>query len=244
MIDDVHHDGEDAPSATEKRSGELRTDEGQDTMGGIEVFGAAPLVDDEDQERADSVPSDDPSDGTSDEPQAPESPVRASDTVAETLSLLDHRLASIEEQLDGLSRMTGHLPPKLRGLGSKLDELATPLADAGTRSLMVDLFMLDDLSRAALQRDDDPDAPNRALGAVVKMLENLFEQRDVTTIPTDIPFDPTLHQALERLPVDDPAHDGQILEVYRRGYRSGSRVLRFAEVGVAHYEPDSVADDD
>ncbi|MFT7463428.1 MAG: molecular chaperone GrpE [Pseudohongiellaceae bacterium] len=278
MTDDVHYDGDDSTAATENRSGEPPTPTGTDGVGGIEVFGAAPLATEDDEqlahenghdesgesgegrqeeaaELADELVSD-PSAlkespttspaAAANEPSAPSSEVQQGnpqdapqeDALAGTLTLLDGRLAAIEGQLDSLSRMTGHLPPKLRGLGTKLEELAAPLADASTRSLMVDLFMLDDLSRAALHREGDSEAAGRALSAVVKMLENLFEQRDVTTIPTDIPFDPKLHQAVERLPVDDPAHQGHILEVYRRGYRSGNRVLRFAEVGVAHYEAD------
>jgi len=299
MIDDVPFDGEDSTAATENRSGDPPTDQGQDGVGGIEVFGAAPLVDDENPEEkrassdliavaeqaeedeapapASPEPSGEPEASAPSEPAAstpsepltptpnapqtsgqsePAAPNPAaphqpgprhedapSHTVSGTLALLDGRLASIEDQLDSLSRMTGHLPPKLRTLGTKVEELAAPLADASTRSLMVDLFMVDDLSRAALARGDDPEAATRALGAVVKMLENLFEQRDVTTIPTDGLFDPKLHQAVDRLPVDDPAHEGQILEVYRQGFRSGSRVLRFAEVGVAHYQPEPVDPD-
>ena len=282
MIDDVHFDGEDSTAATENRSGEPPTDQGQDGVGGIEVFGAAPLVDEVDEEAPEDVgissdlsaeaaeaklapasaeapsepeasPSSEAQASTPSEPSAalpaeasqpaPDDEPPAPDTVNGTLSLLDKRLAAIEEQLDGLSRMTGHLPPKLRTLGTKVEELAAPLSDASTRSLMVDLFMVDDLSRAALARDDDPEAAPRALGAVVKMLENLFEQRDVTAIPTDILFDPKLHQAVDRLPVDDPAHEGQILEVYRQGFQSGNRVLRFAEVGVAHYQPDPIDPD-
>lgn len=283
MIDDVHFDGEDSTAATENRSGDPPTDQGQDGVGGIEVFGAAPLVDDENPAEEEGASSDlnaeaenaeeapapasaetqsEPRASAPSEPHAsaPSEPAAASpaeahrpaprhedaapNTVSGTLALLDGRLASIEDQLDSLSRMTGHLPPKLRTLGTKVEELAAPLADASTRSLMVDLFMVDDLSRAALARGDDPEAATRALGAVVKMLENLFEQRDVTLIPTDGLFDPKLHQAVDRLPVDDPAHEGQVLEVYRQGYRSGNRVLRFAEVGVAHYQPEPADPDE
>jgi molecular chaperone GrpE len=223
MTDENHLDGEDSSAAIEHCT-ELPPEQGHDVLGGIEVFGAAPLVE------ADATAS---------------SPPEAAELPADGLAPLEQRLASIEEQLGELSRMTSHLPPKLRGLGSKLDDLAAPLSDASTRALMVDLFMLDDLSRAALEQVDDPDAPQRTLGAVVKTLDNLFVRHDVTAIPTDIPFDPTLHHAVERLPVDDPAHEGMIIEVYRRGFRSGERVLRFAEVGVAYHEaaPEQVDDD-
>jgi len=46
------------------------------------------------------------------------------------------------------------------------------------------------------------------------------------------PFDPRLHEALEVVPVDDPARDEVVVEEVRPGYRIGERVLRPARVRV------------
>ena len=45
-------------------------------------------------------------------------------------------------------------------------------------------------------------------------------------------FDPTRHDAVELVAVDDPALDGQVIREIRRGYQQGERVLRPARVAV------------
>jgi molecular chaperone GrpE len=46
------------------------------------------------------------------------------------------------------------------------------------------------------------------------------------------PFDPSQHEAIALLPVDDPERDGRVVAVVRNGYRFGDRVLRPASVQV------------
>jgi molecular chaperone GrpE len=46
------------------------------------------------------------------------------------------------------------------------------------------------------------------------------------------PFDPRLHEALDVVPVVDPAQDEVVVEEVRAGYRVGERVLRPARVRV------------
>jgi molecular chaperone GrpE len=45
-------------------------------------------------------------------------------------------------------------------------------------------------------------------------------------------FDPSLHQVVEVLSVEDERFDGMVLQEYLAGYRSGDRVLRYAQVVV------------
>ena len=45
-------------------------------------------------------------------------------------------------------------------------------------------------------------------------------------------FDPRLHDAIDLVPVDDPAQDELVVEELRAGYRVGDRVLRPARVRV------------
>ncbi|MCB9139547.1 MAG: nucleotide exchange factor GrpE [Caldilineaceae bacterium] len=57
------------------------------------------------------------------------------------------------------------------------------------------------------------------------------------------PFDPRLHVALGA--VDDESRpDNTVVEVVRKGYRQGERVLRYAEVIVGHNSPPSSAEGD
>ena len=64
-------------------------------------------------------------------------------------------------------------------------------------------------------------------------LDDLLRRLDVREIPClGKPFDPTLMQAAEVVQTA-AAPPGTVLEVFRPGYTSNSRVLRFAEVKVA-----------
>lgn len=68
-------------------------------------------------------------------------------------------------------------------------------------------------------------------------LDDLLRRLDVQEIPClGKPFDPTLMQAAEVLQTVT-ASPGTVLEVFRPGYTSNGRVLRFAEVQVAADAP-------
>jgi molecular chaperone GrpE len=68
-------------------------------------------------------------------------------------------------------------------------------------------------------------------------LDDLLRRLDVQEIPClGKPFDPTLMQAAEVLQTVT-ASPGTVLEVFRPGYTSNGRVLRFAEVKVAADAP-------
>lgn len=51
------------------------------------------------------------------------------------------------------------------------------------------------------------------------------------------PFDPTWHEAVAQVEVDDPGSEGQVVEVLRPGYRFKGRLLRPASVAVAQGAP-------
>jgi molecular chaperone GrpE len=68
-------------------------------------------------------------------------------------------------------------------------------------------------------------------------LDDLLRRLDVHEIPClGQPFDPTLMQAAEAVQTS-VAPPGTVLEVFRPGYMSNGRVLRFAEVKVVAHTP-------
>ena len=50
------------------------------------------------------------------------------------------------------------------------------------------------------------------------------------------PFDPNSAQAVGRIEVADPGHDGTVVEEIRTGYSMNGRLLRPAQVRVGHHE--------
>lgn len=56
-------------------------------------------------------------------------------------------------------------------------------------------------------------------------------------------FDPSVHEALTMMPVDDEALDGAVVQVFDQGYRVGTRVIRPARVIIGSYtRPEDAAE--
>jgi molecular chaperone GrpE (heat shock protein) len=167
------------------------------------------------------------------------------------LSLNEDRLGRLEITLQSLNKQTNFLPPKLRGLGKKVDELTTSVGEARTRGLLVDIVGMGDLVEGALRSmtvvaNESPAQAEtrRYFEAMATRVEQILESHDIQEIPTDSEFDPTVHNAIEIQAVDDPDMDGQIVDVLRRGFRSEHSVLRYAEVTVGKYQHPDVEETD
>jgi len=97
------------------------------------------------------------------------------------------------------------------------------------------LEVMDDLELALKNRPQEGEGASWADGVelVYRKFSSILETEGVTPIKTDGQyFDPTLHEAITN--EDNPDFEsGQIIEVLKRGYFIGDRVLRPATVRVA-----------
>jgi len=96
------------------------------------------------------------------------------------------------------------------------------------------LLVLDYLELALASPTTSDDAKNLAMGVDMthKKLLDALGASEVAPIPTDGPFDPALHEAVETR-ADGDAQPGTLLETVRRGYTWREVVLRPARVVVA-----------
>jgi molecular chaperone GrpE len=88
------------------------------------------------------------------------------------------------------------------------------------------LNILDDLERA-LSADVDEEQLRRGLSQVHTNLRSLLKGYGLREIPAET-FDPEYHEAFGV----GEGEDGQILEVYQKGYCLGPRVIRHSKVKV------------
>lgn len=97
------------------------------------------------------------------------------------------------------------------------------------------LEVMDDLELALKNRPQDGEGATWADGVelVYRKFSSILEAEGVTPIEADEQyFDPALHEAITN--EDNPDYEsGQIIEVLKRGYFIGDRVLRPATVRVA-----------
>jgi molecular chaperone GrpE len=95
------------------------------------------------------------------------------------------------------------------------------------------LPVLDNFERALEHADDDGGAFLQGVEMIAKQLWDVLERRGVAAVnPVDEPFDPELHEAVQR--VDDGERSpGTVAFVMLKGYTMGERLIRPALVGVA-----------
>ena len=95
------------------------------------------------------------------------------------------------------------------------------------------LPVLDNLERAAAGTGN-PDKIAEGLALTRKQAESLLSKLQIEeTAKAGDTFDPNLHEAVMHVE-DDEHSEGEIVEVYQRGYKRGDRVIRFAMVKVAN----------
>ena len=98
-----------------------------------------------------------------------------------------------------------------------------------TAGLISELLTIeDDLDRALDSAKEENDFVIGVRG-IRQNLMKILESKGLTEIPTDGKFDPNCHEALCVVEADT---DGDIAEVFQKGYRIGNKVLRYSKVKV------------
>ena len=95
------------------------------------------------------------------------------------------------------------------------------------------LPILDNLDRAC----QSPDGPEYRQGVemIVRQLHDTFEKIGVTELnPLGEPFDPELHNAIQREDAEDGVEPDTVTQVFQNGYKFGDRLIRPAIVKVAN----------
>ena len=90
------------------------------------------------------------------------------------------------------------------------------------------LPIIDNLERASLYDDDSK--VKEGLVMIAKSVESVFEKLKVETVgAVGETFDPNLHNAVLHAE-DDERGEGEIVEVFQKGYKKGNKIIRFAMV--------------
>jgi molecular chaperone GrpE len=94
------------------------------------------------------------------------------------------------------------------------------------------LPIIDNLERATLY--SDADKVREGLVMIEKSVSAVFEKLGITEIgKIGEKFDPNLHNAVMHVE-DDSFGEGEIVEVFQKGYKKGNKIIRFAMVKTAN----------
>ena len=143
---------------------------------------------------------------------------------------LEAKEAELSEAKDKYLRMMAEYDNYRKRSAKERDGIYT---DAVSDVLAAILPIADNLERAA-QYKEEPEKVAEGLGMISKSLGELLSKFGVEIFgePGDT-FDPNLHNAI--MHVEEEGYgEGEILEVFQRGYRKGDKIIRYAMVKVAN----------
>ena len=141
----------------------------------------------------------------------------------------DQAVQEKAELLDRYQRAQAEFDNLRKRLVREKDEAVNYAAMETIRSL---LPVADDFERALATQGLDEEV-RKGLDLVYKAMFDVFTRAGLTPIEEEGKFDPNLHHAVDKQPVENEDDDQKVLEVYQRGYHFKERLLRPAVVKVA-----------
>ena len=145
----------------------------------------------------------------------------------------EERIAALEAELrekdDRYLRMAAEYDNFRR---RSREEKAATYADALADTVGELLPIIDNLERAALY--DDGEKVKEGLMMTAKSVSAVLEKLGVETVgAVGETFDPNLHNAVFHVE-DESLGEGEIVEVFQKGYKKGNKIIRFAMVKTAN----------
>lgn len=145
----------------------------------------------------------------------------------------EERIAALEAELkekdDRYLRMAAEYDNFRR---RSREEKAATYADALADTVGELLPIIDNLERAALY--DDGEKVKEGLMMTAKSVSAVLEKLGIETVgAVGETFDPNLHNAVFHVE-DESLGEGEIVEVFQKGYKKGNKIIRFAMVKTAN----------
>ena len=163
---------------------------------------------------------------TTPETKAEECTEKKEPTAEERIAALE---AELKEKDDKYLRMAAEYDNFRR---RSREEKAATYADALADTVGELLPIIDNLERAALY--DDGEKVKEGLMMTAKSVTSVLEKLGIETVgaPGET-FDPNLHNAVFHVE-DENLGEGEIVEVFQKGYKKGNKIIRFAMVKTAN----------
>ena len=148
---------------------------------------------------------------------------------SDELEELQKQLADAEAKAGEYLQMAQRLQADFNNFRKRTQRENEEFKAFATAGLISELLTIeDDLDRALDSAKEENDFVIGVRG-IRQNLMKILESKGLTEIPTDGKFDPNCHEALC---VEESDTDGDIAEVFQKGYRLGNKVLRYSKVKV------------
>lgn len=156
---------------------------------------------------------------------------RAEAELAEACKKVEATEAELATERDKYLRMLAEYDNYRRRTAKEKESIYTDaVADAVSELLPI----IDTLEKAVSEiPEGEEEAPfAKGMRLTLKVAGDALRKLDVTEIET-VTFDPNLHNAVGHIE-DETRGEGEIVDVFQKGYRKGDKVIRFAMVRVAN----------
>lgn len=148
---------------------------------------------------------------------------------AELLSEIEALKAELAEKDDKYLRMAAEYDNFRRRSREEKDALYTTASADTVKEL---LGIIDNLDRAAMY--DDGEKVKEGLVMTLGSVDSVFAKLGVESFgKVGETFDPNIHNAVFHVE-DDEHGEGEIVEVFQKGYKKGNHIIRFAMVKTAN----------
>lgn len=166
--------------------------------------------------------------------QAESEDVQAEEAEEDTL---ETKVASLEEQLAKEKKEYLFLMAEFDNFRKRtIKEKAEIIKNASQQAMKGLLPIVDDFERGieATKNTDDAGSVKEGMELIYNKLVKFMADNGVQAMDTNgQPFDADLHEAIARVPAQEGAQKGTIIDTVTKGYTINGKVLRHAKVVVA-----------
>jgi molecular chaperone GrpE len=141
--------------------------------------------------------------------------------------------AVMDKRVEELTDLVKRTQAEFENFRKRVEREWTEKSRLAAERVIVDLLaILDTLDKAIESTHNNAEGQAIGLEGIRKQLMQVLQRSGMKEIDTEGPFNPFLHEALMREETTDE-EDGQILEVFQKGYMLGPKVIRAARVKVS-----------
>ncbi|MEW5846315.1 MAG: nucleotide exchange factor GrpE [Bacteroidota bacterium] len=169
---------------------------------------------------------------TDSDTQAPQGDAQQTEAIEANDDKVAELTAQLEEMKDKYLRLTAEFDNyRKRTLKEKAE-----LIKFASEEVLKDLLpVIDDLDRAlkAIETANDINAVKEGISLIVNKFNDFLKAKGVKEIDAiGKELDTDLHEAITKIPVQDDAQKGKIVDVIQKGYMLHEKVMRFSKVVV------------
>lgn len=147
---------------------------------------------------------------------------------------LRDQVAALEARLRTVSAAYRNQQDEIKNIRDRLERQAAVDGERRRGEVVATLFEPSQNLRRAIKALRDAHVAEDLIAGVEMTMHQFmeaFHKLGLEEVPgKGAKFDPNLHEAIHAAPVDDPALDGVVLDVFSAGYRIGNRLITPARV--------------